>query len=99
MSARRTEMTGGASAGLALALTVACLLSAIALVYTRHESRKLFVELQRHSVERDALNIDWGRLQIEQSTYATHGRIERLAREELALGAPDTGDIYVVERR
>lgn len=83
---------------LALVFAVVCVVSAMALVYTRHESRKLFIELERLTAVRDELNIEWGRLQIEQSTWATHARIERVATEELALSRPSTDEIYVIER-
>ena len=53
-------------------LRLVCVISAIALIYTKHESRKLFVELETLTHERDELNIEWGQLQIEQSTWATH---------------------------
>lgn len=76
-----------------------CVSSALALVYTKHESRKLFVELESLTAERDALNIEWGQLQIEQSTWATHARIERVAVEEMSLVRPESGEIYVIERR
>ncbi len=78
---------------------VACFLSALAIVYTKHESRKLFVELEDLTAERDALNIEWGQLQIEQSTWATHARIERLAVEEMSLIRPRSEEIYIVERK
>ena len=81
-----------------LVFIVVCVTSAMALVYTRHESRKLFVELETLSDERDELNIEWGQLQIEQSTWATHARIEKLAVEELSLERPETSDIYVIEQ-
>jgi cell division protein FtsL len=70
----------------------------MAMVYTKHESRKLFVELERLTHERDDLNIEWGQLQIEQSTWATHARIERVATDELALVRPAATEIYVIER-
>jgi cell division protein FtsL len=73
-------------------------MSAIALIYTKHESRKLFVELEQLTTERDELNIEWGQLQIEQSTWATHARIERVAAEELSLVRPDSTEIYIIER-
>ena len=76
-----------------------CVISAIALVYTKHESRNLFVELEQLTTERDELNIEWGQLQIEQSTWATHARIERLALEELALVRPKSTEIYLIERQ
>jgi cell division protein FtsL len=77
---------------------VVCVLSSIALVYTKHESRKLFVELEELTHERDDLNIEWGQLQIEQSTWATHARIERVATDDLSLSRPETSEIYVIER-
>ncbi len=80
-------------------LALVCVLSAVALVYTKHESRKLFVELEGLTRERDALNIEWGQLQIEQSTWAQHARIEQVAIDELSLVRPDATEIYVIERR
>lgn len=76
-----------------------CALSALALIYTKHDSRKLFVELENLTIERDELNIEWGQLQIEQSTWATHARIERLAVEEMSLVRPQSGEIYVIKRQ
>ena len=84
--------------GLAVALALVCVISAIALIYTKHESRKLFIELERLSAERDQLNIEWGQLQIEQSTWATHARIEQVATKRLRLSRPATEEIYVIER-
>ena len=75
-----------------------CVLSAIALVYTKHESRKLFVELEQLTHERDELNIEWGQLQIEQSTWAQHARIEQVASDDLSLMRPEATDIFVIER-
>jgi cell division protein FtsL len=71
--------------GVLMSLVIA---SAIAVVYSKHENRKLFVELQGLKTQRDELEIEWGRLQLEQSTWATHGRIERLARERLQMRLP-----------
>lgn len=81
-----------------MVLAAVCVVSAIALVYTKHESRKLFIELERLTAARDELNIEWGRLQIEQSTWATHARIEHVATSELALSRPSADEIYVIER-
>lgn len=77
---------------------VVCVISAVALVYTKHESRKLFVQLEGLTHERDGLNIEWGQLQIEQSTWAQHARIEQVATEDLSLVRPDATEIYVIER-
>lgn len=78
---------------------VVCVMAAITMVYTKHESRKLFVELEGLSAERDELNIEWGQLQIEQSTWANHARIERVAAEELSLARPASTEINVIERQ
>lgn len=84
---------------LLLIFAIVCVISAIALVYTKHESRNLFVELEQLTTERDELNIEWGQLQIEQSTWATHARIEQVALEELALKRPQSTEIYLIERQ
>jgi len=92
MSARRQPFL------LVFVFAVVCVLSAMALVYTKHESRKLFVELEQLSHERDELNIEWGQLQIEQSTWAQHARIEQVATEDLSLVRPEATEIFVIER-
>jgi cell division protein FtsL len=75
-----------------------CVTSALALIYTKHESRKLFVELETLTQQRDDLNIEWGQLQIEQSTWATHARIEQVATDDLSLIRPEATEIFVIER-
>ncbi|MDX1508267.1 MAG: cell division protein FtsL [Woeseiaceae bacterium] len=84
---------------LVFVFAIVCVVSAMALVYTKHESRKLFVELESLTTQRDELNIEWGQLQIEQSTWATHARIEQVAVEELKLARPDTTEIFVIEQQ
>ena len=78
---------------------VVCILSSMAMIYTKHESRKLFVELEQLTDQRDELNIEWGQLQIEQSTWATHARIEQVATDDLSLLRPEATEIYVIERQ
>jgi cell division protein FtsL len=79
--------------------SVVCVISALALIKTKHESRRLFVELEALTDERDRLNIEWGQLQIEQSTWATHARIEQVATGDLSLVRPEATEIFVIERR
>ncbi len=78
-------------------LLAAVLSTAVGVVFSTHQSRKLFVELQSLRAERDELNIEWGRLQIEQSTLGTHGRIEKLAREQLQMRLPAPGSAVIVQ--
>ena len=84
---------------LTIIFSLLCVMSAMWLIYTKHESRKLFIELEQLTMERDELNIEWGQLQIEQSTWATHARIEKVATEELSLIRPKQTEIYVIERQ
>lgn len=84
---------------LVFVFAVVCVLSSMALVYTKHEARKLFVELEGLTHQRDELNIEWGQLQIEQSTWAQHARIEQVATKDLSLVRPATTDIFVIERQ
>ncbi len=84
---------------LVFVFAVVCVLSAMALVYTKHDSRRLFIELESLTDERDRLNIEWGQLQIEQSTWATHARIEKVATDDLLLVRPDSSEIFVIERQ
>ena len=72
------------------------LVSALGAVYARHEARKLFVELQALERVRDELNIDWGRLRIEQGMLATHSRVEQLASEKLGMHLPAADDVSIV---
>lgn len=84
---------------LILLLVAAVIGSALGAIYAKHESRKLFVELQDLTAVRDEMNIEWGQLQLEQSTWATHGRVEELARSKLRMLTPLPEDIYIVKPR
>lgn len=80
-----------------VALWLAVLASSLGVVYAKHEARNRFNELQRLTHERDELDIEWGQLQLEQSTWATHGRVERLARDELRMIIPQANDLRIVQ--
>lgn len=79
------------------ALALAAFLSALGVVVAKHESRKLFVTLQELEAERDRLNLEWNRLQLEESVWATHARVETLAEDRLSMGVPGSSHIGVVE--
>ncbi len=72
--------------------------SAILLVYSKHQSRKMFVELQQLKHEVDALNTEWSQLQLEQSAWSGHGRIERVARKRLTMVMPVSSDVVFVRQ-
>ncbi len=81
---------------LAVALAVALLVSAVALVYVQHYRRMQFVDLRKLERERDAMQVEWGQLKLEQGTWATHERIERLAVDELDLRTPAAAEVVLV---
>lgn len=85
-------------AALVIVLGMAVVATALGVVWTRHESRVLFVELQALNGTRDKLNIEWGRLQLEQATWADASRIERLAREKLNMRSPAQDEVVVIVR-
>ena len=78
-------------------LVLAIMLSAVSVVYSKHQSRKLFVELQKLHKQIDELNIDWGRLQLEQSTWSSHGRIEKIARQKLQMTLPKANEVIYIK--
>lgn len=77
-------------------LVVANIVSALGVVYSRHQHRLLFVHLTRLEKQRDELNIEFGRLQLEQATWAEANRIDQVARERLGMKFPEAGEIVVV---
>nr|VFJ91458.1 MAG: cell division protein FtsL [Candidatus Kentron sp. H]VFJ91925.1 MAG: cell division protein FtsL [Candidatus Kentron sp. H]VFJ99772.1 MAG: cell division protein FtsL [Candidatus Kentron sp. H] len=81
---------------LASVLMVAILASAVGVIYIKHLNRTLFIELQQLEQERDAMDVEWGKLALEQSTWATHDRIERVAREQLHLTVPNLDAVVLV---
>ena len=72
--------------------------SAILLIYSRHQSRILFVELQQLKHQVDSLNTEWSQLQLEQSAWSGHGRIERIARNRLSMMMPKPDDVVFVKQ-
>lgn len=78
-------------------LWVAVLCSSLGVIYAKQESRNRFNELQRLTKARDDLDIEWGQLQLEQSTWATHGRVEQVARDDLHMVIPQATDLRIVQ--
>lgn len=81
---------------LAAGLLVLNLLTALGVVYTKHQSRMQFKELRVVQRAIDDANIEWGRLQIEESTLARFGRIEDIATRKLDMRIPEHSEIEMV---
>ena len=87
-------MIGGKTVFLLLVVFVVG--SALVVVYAKHESRKLFSELQNLKREQDRMDVEWGMLQLEQSAWATHGRIEKIARKRLGMQMPSSDEVVII---
>ena len=77
-------------------LIVANVVSALLVVFARHEHRQLFVQLNKLQRQRDELNIEFGRLQLEQATWAESNRIDQVARERIGMKFPEGGETVVI---
>jgi cell division protein FtsL len=85
--------------GLAVALmALAVFATAIAVVYAKHQSRRLFAESQELIRESDRLDVEWNMLQLEQAAWSAHGRIEQLARERLQMRVPRRADVVILKQ-
>ncbi|MBM5574532.1 MULTISPECIES: cell division protein FtsL [Deefgea] len=76
-----------------LAVLVIC---ALAVITSRHKSRKLFIELQKEDVLTRKLDVEWGQLQLEQSTWAMHSRIEQEAGHNLEMQVAPSNRTQVI---
>ena len=81
------------------ALLLAVMASAAAVVESSHRCRALYAELRQLEAEHRGLREQWGRLLLEQGTWAAHDRVERIAREELGMRVPAPGELRLLVAR
>ena len=86
-------------AKLNLLLLLVLVVCALGLVTSQHKSRKLFAELEREQERARALDIEFGQLQLEASTWGLHSRVEKIATAKLGMRAPDPRRVRMVEPR
>jgi len=77
-------------------LWLAVLASAVGVIHARHQARELFVHLEKLNAERDRLDMEWGRLQLEQSAWSSDAFVERVANAKLQMNIPQTRDVRIV---
>ena len=77
-------------------LWLAVLASAVGVIYARHQARELFVRLEKLNAERDRLDMEWGRLQLEQSAWSSDAFVERVANPKMRMNIPQTRDVRIV---
>ncbi|MEK7835956.1 MAG: cell division protein FtsL [Pseudomonadota bacterium] len=76
-----------------LGILVVC---ALLVVTSQHKARKLYVELQKEQERARQIEVEWGQLQLEQSTWAMHARIEKIASGQLMMHVPPPSRVQVV---
>ena len=76
-------------------LVLAVMASGVAVVYARQQHRQAYIELNRLEKQRDEINLEFSRLQLEQATWAETNRIEQVASQRLGMVSPQ-GDAVVV---
>lgn len=77
-------------------LFIALLVTGMALVYVRYESRLAFVELHRLDRSRDDMNVEYGRLLLERATWSLNNLVESEARERLSMRRPEPDQVVTV---
>ena len=80
-----------------IVLLLVVVLCALAAVNANHRARRSFIALEAEQKRYRDLNIEWGQLQLEQSTWAGHVRIEKYARDKLDMRTPPPGQIMMIE--
>lgn len=78
-------------------LSLLVIASGIATVHAKYLTRIHFVKLQELRAQRDALDVGWNRLRLEEAALSTHVRVERKARDELGMYLPRIDDILLIE--
>lgn len=77
-------------------LWFAVLISATAVIYERYQARVLFERLEAQNAQRDSLDTDLGRLELEQSTWSSNGFVEKTAGAKLHMSIPQPADVRIV---
>jgi cell division protein FtsL len=77
-------------------LFVAVVLCALSVVTSQHKARKLFIELQKEKAQAQQMDVEWGQLQLEQSTWAAPARVEAVAIHKLQMQLPKSRQIQFI---
>ena len=83
-------------AKLNLLLLLVLVVCALGLVTSQHKARKLYIELQKQKEFAQQMDVEWGQLQLEQSTWATPARVEKIAAQQLQMQLPKSGQVRYI---
>jgi cell division protein FtsL len=67
--------------------------SALTVIYVKHQSQVLFADLRSIQKQQDQQAIEWGRLQLQNTTLATHSNVESRARKDLKMQLPENVEL------
>ena len=79
-----------------LILFFTLIFSALGLVNSQHKARNLYIELEHANQSAKQIEQEYGQLQLEQSTWAMHSRIEKIASEKMQMQVPDAKRVQVI---
>lgn len=82
--------------GLNLLLLAAVVMCSLSVVTSQHKARKLYIELQKEKEYAQQMDVEWGQLQLELSTWATPSRVERIAERQLQMQLPASGQVQFI---
>ena len=82
--------------GLNALLLIAVMVCALSVVTSQHRARKLFIELQKEKEHAQQMEVEWGQLQLEQSTWAMPGRVGVVAEQKLQMQLPRNGQVQFI---
>lgn len=78
------------------ALLLLVIVSALGVITSQHQARKLFIDLEAEQATAKKLDGEWTQLQLEQGTWATNKRVESVASKQLGMRLPDPSTTVVV---
>ncbi|MGD8570113.1 MAG: cell division protein FtsL [Gammaproteobacteria bacterium] len=83
--------------GAVIALTLMVLISGLLVINAIHLNRQAFVQMQELQQQQDAMETEWSQLQLEQATWAAHGRVEGIASHKLGMKIPSMDSVLIIE--
>jgi cell division protein FtsL len=83
--------------GLLMILLIGVIISSLQVINAKHQNRQAFIALQSLKKQNDQMETEWGQLQLEQATWAAHGRVEKIASKQLEMVIPPTGSVSIIK--
>jgi cell division protein FtsL len=81
---------------LVVVLWLSVIASALAVIYVTYDTRVKFNTLEGLRREQGQLRVVWGQYLLEESTWASYGRVEKLAQEQLSMQVPESENVITV---